>query len=277
MNIQEVINTIKSDFENCIRTGIFDKKQYENGAKAKEALIRSQKLIMLVHNNIKEGINNKFGEQYECFPPVGDLKNELSLEGYYKPKFQDISLVPKDLILEKDKIKNSERILTINVRSQLSSLDKNKDTLYERTFAEALNLHRLHSKQCLGEVYLIPVYEYDQEAMKNNKVAFSPKASNLELYIQWFQKINNRTDKDDHPEKYERICLLIVDFRLDTPKIYTSTSELIADGLLKTDRVTFDKLDYDSFFDDLYNIYIERFNPSQTVRDNFSSQVKTNE
>jgi len=50
----------------------------------------------------------------------------------------------------------TEKIISINVRSQFSSLAKNFDTLYERTIAEAQNLHVRCSKMCLGEVYMMP-------------------------------------------------------------------------------------------------------------------------
>ena len=43
----------------------------------------------------------------------------------------------------------------------MSSLAKNADTLFERIFAKSLNLHMRYPNIVLGEVYLIPVYEYD--------------------------------------------------------------------------------------------------------------------
>lgn len=42
----------------------------------------------------------------------------------------------------------TEHTLSVNVRSQLSSIAKNFDTLYERTFAEAINLHLRCEKWC---------------------------------------------------------------------------------------------------------------------------------
>ena len=48
----------------------------------------------------------------------------------------------------------SEKILSINVRSQMSSVAKNFDTIFERTFAEAYNLHNRLNKMVLGEVFL---------------------------------------------------------------------------------------------------------------------------
>jgi hypothetical protein len=152
-----------------------------------------------------------------------------------------------------------EKILTVNIRSQLSSLGKNIDTLYERTFAEALNFHLSYPKQCLGEVYLIPTHEYDDRAMIQNTILFKA-VSKIEDYIRIFQAINSRhtTNKDEY--KYERVCLLIVDFRQATPKLYSSTEELKNDGLIEKDSsVNMDNLAIKDFAKDLLNIYVERF------------------
>ena len=52
----------------------------------------------------------------------------------------------------------------------MSSLAKNSDTLFERTFAEAQNLHMRYPDIVLGEVYLIPVHEYDDDMVKRGTV-----------------------------------------------------------------------------------------------------------
>lgn len=72
------------------------------------------------------------------------------MAGFLKKKSQDISIIPEGfreeeitdgvLIGKKDKIGKGilSKSISINIRSQLSSIGKNFDTLYERTFAEAL-------------------------------------------------------------------------------------------------------------------------------------------
>src|SRR5258706_414058 len=65
--------------------------------------------------------------------------------------------------------KFTEATIVINIRSQISSIQKNFDTLYERTTSEAINLHDRCPKMCLGEVYMIAVPEYDDKEIKNKK------------------------------------------------------------------------------------------------------------
>ena len=45
MNIDQILLQIKTDFNRAIKTAKFNGKNYANGNKAKEALIRSQKII----------------------------------------------------------------------------------------------------------------------------------------------------------------------------------------------------------------------------------------
>ncbi|MEI8092479.1 MAG: hypothetical protein WCG98_10405 [bacterium] len=70
-------------------------------------------------------------------------------------------------------------------------MQKNIDTLYERTFAEALNLHLEYPNMCLGEVYMIPAYEYDDKKMTKNKVEFKA-VSKIEKYLEMFYAIADR-------------------------------------------------------------------------------------
>ncbi len=252
MILEDVFLQIKTDFENTITTASFDDRIYQNGNKAKEAYIRSQKLINLIHDFIKNEFVDLGIEPHNIVPPLGYSKPELKLKGFLKEKTQDICIVPS-------KESNPEEILSVNVRSQLSSMQKNIDTLFERTFAEALNLHLNSPKQVLGEVYLIPVKEYDDKAMLKNQVAFK-NLSKIETYIAMFQSINNRVDINVDKHKYERICLMIVDFGLSKPKIYRTTQELIEDNLLPHDTyLNYEELSIKNFAKDLLKIYEERF------------------
>ncbi|NTW89752.1 MAG: restriction endonuclease [Candidatus Moranbacteria bacterium] len=261
MNIQPILCQIKNDFERTITTSTFNGKRYANGNKAKEALIRSQKIINLIHEFIKEdfiscGIPDNF-----VYPPVGSSKPEIKVKGFLKSKNQDVTIVPNPGLLESSNQNDqlNEKILCVNIRSQLSSLSKNIDTLYERTFAEALNLHLSYPKQCLGEVYLIPTHEYDDKAMLYGRVSFK-SASKIEDYIRMFQAINNRRNTTEDGYKYERVCLLIVDFRPANPKMYGTISELKKDGLLPvSSTASLEKLTTKNFAKDLLAVYTKRF------------------
>jgi hypothetical protein len=261
MNIQNKLKNIKDSFDTAITTASFNGKNYDNGNKAKEALIRSQQIINYIHEFIK-------GEFARCgvpgsmiYPPIGNSSPEIKMKGFLKSKNQDVSIIPFPELIRQTKTNNPEveKILTVNIRSQLSSLNKNIDTLYERTFAEALNLHLSYPKQCLGEVYLIPTHEYDDKAMFQNRVAFR-SASKIDDYIRMFQAINGRNSTDGNEYKYERVCLLIADFRQKIPKLYNSIEELKGDGLVSEEsKTTLENLTINNFAEDMLNIYVERF------------------
>ena len=101
-----------------------------------------------------------------------------------KKKNQYIVLLPNNIKKSEDYIDEldivdpfgisySERILSINVRSQLSSVAKNFDTIFERTFAESFNLHNRLNKIVLGEVFLLPIREFDDSFSDRNIVKYS--------------------------------------------------------------------------------------------------------
>ena len=180
----------------------------EGGEKGKESVIRSSALINLIHDAVKNEFIERGVQPENIFPPLGQRTPELKLAGFLKQKDQDVCIVPNGiqkvpttiawgpLAFENKQdpygMDFSTKTLVINVRSQMSSLAKNSDTLFERTFAEALNLHMRYPNIVLGEVYLIPVHEYDDEMVKERQVGFKVKQTNVEKYISFFDSINNR-------------------------------------------------------------------------------------
>ena len=265
MDLDKILKKIKKEFEVAIKTAKFNGNVYDNGNKAKEALIRSQKIINYLHDFVKEDFVKNGISKNKIHPPLKQTKPELKIQGFLKAKNQDIAIVPEKALVKKttEYFSEVEKILSVNVRSQLSSLAKNIDTLYERTFAEALNLHLSYPKQVLGEVYLIPTHEYDDKAMLKNKVLFK-KASRIEDYIKMFQAINQRGSSEKDEYKYERVCLLIVDFRKAQPKLYSDIESLIRDGLVsKKTSLNFENLSVNNFAKDLIEIYNNRFSTTK--------------
>ena len=265
INIQEAVDNFRDLIEASIREG---------GERGKEAMIRSSKPILNLHEAVKSELIKAGIDKELIFPPINTRTPELKLMGSRKAKNQDICVVPKgaktsEILLEgllKDIVDEygesfTEKTISINVRSQISSLGKNFDTLYERTTSEAVNLHDRLPKMCLGEVYMIAVPEYDDRQIKNNSVAFKKRSPSLvEKYIKSFQAINNRSGVDKNFYQYEKACLLIVDFSEAFPKIYSSTKELKEAGLLSPDStVDLDDLAWSKFIPDLLKVYEERF------------------
>lgn len=274
MNMQSAVNQIKSDIENSIKTG---------GVDGKNSLIRSQKLINLIHEAVKHELLAHNIIPANIFPPIGSTKPELKVAGFLKQKDQDISIVPSNVSknpqtidwgpLQAEHITDplgkdfAEQTLVINVRSQLSSLAKNADTLFERTFAETFNLHLVYPKMVLGEVYMIPIFEYDDKAMRNNHIKFKTKRTNIEKYISFFNSLNGRNTTIDNHHMYERCALIIVDFRTTPCKIFSSTSELKAAGLISNDfGIELSNISFNEFVKDLKETYAHRFNINNILR-----------
>lgn len=269
IKLQDALIQIKSSIENAIKI---------SGTDGKNNLIRSQKPIKLLHDVVKsELIRNKIDHKL-IVPGLDKNKGEMKLAGFFKKKNQDICVIPEGEIAQKEKLDSegilndqedrygrdyTERTLSINVRSQLSSSAKNFDTLYERTFAEAFNLHMRCPKIVLGELYMIAVREYDSTAVKRNRVEFKGNKGvkkHIEKYLLSFEAVNNRKKIDRDEYKYERVCLLIVDFSSKTPKVYNSDSELVKDNLLPNDtKATIKNLNFETFIPDLLKIYSTRF------------------
>jgi len=269
ITLQNAVNEIKRSIETAILS---------SGTEGKNNLIRSQKPIKLLHEVTKaELIRNGVRPEY-LHPPLHQSHGELSLSGFFKKKDQDICVVPNHskakaetlnfkgiLFGQEDRfgIGFTESTMSINVRSQLSSSAKNFDTLYERTFAEALNLHLRCPKMVLGEFYMIAVNEYDSRAVKNNEVKYKNVkgvAKHVEKYLLSFSAVNNRKSVTTDHFKYEKICLLIIDFSQKIPKIYNTDEELMEDNLLpKNSIATLEDLSFPNFIPDLLDIYLARF------------------
>lgn len=244
------------------------------GAKGKESIIRSSVLINLIHDAVKKefilaGVNSS-----NIYPHFGDTKPELKMAGFLKQKNQDICIIPSNILKESTIINwgplafenkidpygfnYSTNTLVINVRSQMSSLLKNSDTLFERTFAEAQNLHMRYPDIVLGEVYLIPVHEYDDNLVKQKRVGFHDRQINIEKYISFFNSINNRI-AGGADYAYERCALLIVDFNKPQPYLFQDSSELKRAGYISIDfGIEYATLNFQNFAKDILRIYGER-------------------
>lgn len=275
--IDDQLKELKHQIETAIITG---------GEKGKESMIRSSLLINLIHDYVKQQLIDQGINEGNIYPPLWKTKPEINIAGFLKQKNQDVCVIPSEIRVKKEARKidwgplassgmideygfeYSTNTLVINVRSQLSSLAKNADTLFERTFAEALNLHLLYPSIVLGEVYLIPVHEYDDNLVKSKTVGFKKNATNVEKYISFFSAINGRIGGEGD-YKYERVTLLIVDFDNDQPKLFRTTKQLKDDGFIsKSFNIPYEPLAPDNFVKDLLSVYRSRFNIENLIRVN---------
>ncbi|MGP1436086.1 MAG: hypothetical protein ACTTKN_05590 [Phocaeicola sp.] len=257
---------------------LIEKSIIDGGVEAKNNLIRTQGPICILHDVAKASFMRLGVNPDYINPPYGEHNGELKLAGFFKCKDQDICILPGNVSAEEEillfdgilKGKKdpfgfdlTQKILSVNVRSQLSSIAKNFDTLYERTFAEALNLHLRCPNMVLGEFYMIPVFEYDDNLAKEHRVGFRNNRKiqeHIQKYIYSFGAVNNRSTISGEEYKYERVCLLIVDFNRDTPKIYNTDDELKADGLLpEHTTASINNMNFSTFASTLMSIYQQRF------------------
>lgn len=271
LDLQAALEIIKVSIVEVIRTG---------GASGKNSLIRSQQLINLLHETIKSSLVLEGVNPANIHPPLGHSRPEITLAGFLKFKKQDIcvfsnNLDPRRETLNFNGLYNTgvtepygelftEHVLSINVRSQLSSLSKNIDTMFERTYAEPLNLHRRVPKMVLGEVYLISVRELDSAQITRNNPVYSnfteSTARQLEKYIKGFSALNLRSGQRDDDFKYERVALIIADFSQSPVRVYNTTAELIADNLLPNNSTaSMDNLAFDGFIRTLLERHERRF------------------
>ena len=271
MTLQDCVNNIKTTVENAIII---------NGTSGKTSVIRSQGVINMLHEVVKTSLIQNGVHADLIHPPLSQSNGEKTLAGFLKFKKQDICVFPKNKpeILEPLDFNGlyatgvtepygelfTEHILSVNVRSQLSSIGNNIDTMYERTYAEPLNLHRRLPKMVLGEVYLLSVRELDSSQVALNNVAYKPHTDSvgryIERYIKGFAALNMRSGQRDDDFKYERVALILADFSQTPVKIYRNNAELNADGILPVNSTAdMNNLSYDGFVDRLLEVYNRRF------------------
>lgn len=270
MDIDSVILRIKTMYEDAIHTG---------GRAGVHSLIRSKKLINCIHEFIKHELIRQGVNPSKIIPPVGETSPELAMAGFLKRKSQDISVLsqnPKSeiigegaLIGEEDEISKEvmNNSISINIRSQLSSLGKNFDTLFERTFAEALNLHLRAPKLITGEVYMVPLMAYDPDEIDKKRIDW--KEWLPVNYIPAFQALNNRKSDADDEYKYERVCLLIIDFRQNPPEIIENIQPFIDEGLIDkkmAKKFSLDGLSINDFVTDILGTYKNRHGSLKSLK-----------
>ncbi len=248
MTLENQLTALKAAIDNAILA---------DGAEGKTRIIRSSAHIQLLHEHVKSQFVAAGVQPNRLKPAVGSSRGELKLQGILMQKKQDVCVLPPG-VSSPTSAAQLERAISVNVRSQLSSSAKNKETLYERTFAEAYNLHGRHKKIVLGEVYLILASEYDADMVKQKQVAFSANGFVGE-YIDRFHALNSRTSPNSKPHAYERVNLIVADFSVSPVRILRSATDFQALGLSPTQcsRAT-DMLDTD-FVTDLLAVHQTRF------------------
>lgn len=272
--LQKAVNEIKLELEQTIRTATYNGPR-ANGQEAKQALIRSQNLILKIHEVVKISLKQeleKFPPQhYTIHPPLENRGPELAISGHIKSKKQDIVVLfgektpeiikdgPLEGALNSIGREQSENAIIIGVRSQLSSVGKNFDTLIERAMAEPLNLRLRLPKLVMGEVYLLPVVEYDDQEMKKNRIDWKTGYTPVEKFIKTFLALTHRNMNAGDPHKYERSALIVVNFQQYPVQIFLTLQDLKKSGYISQDfKADFDLLSPINFAADIVSTHRKR-------------------
>ena len=94
----------------------------------------------------------------------------------------------------------------------------------------------------------------------NQRISFSDRIGKLEKYLRAFNQISDREIVDSEFYKYEKVCLLIVDFNHANPIVYTTDEQLKQAQLIpQNSTASIENLTFESFIEDLLNIYENRF------------------
>ncbi|MBC9987080.1 MULTISPECIES: hypothetical protein [unclassified Haloferax] len=242
-----ILEGIKTDFESAIR---------DPDENPSYSLIRSEKLIGRIHSYIIDQlVDNGVNPQY-IHEDSHPSDTSATVYGFPKTKSQDI-LVHS---YEEDGPVVGPR-MAINVRSQLSSIGKNFDTIFERIYAESLNLHNRFPYLPLGYFFLLPKRGYDSSAKQKNIVERSENFD-IQKFISSYSSLSGRETPEDEKWKYEAMCLLIVDFEQSPPRIMDDIDEFVEQGLVTPEFAEIygsNVISVENFFEKLLSDYKRRY------------------
>jgi hypothetical protein len=269
---QHAALTFQYDLFHAITSATYNGTRYDNGQKAKEALIRSQNLIRLIHEatkvSVKSILDNNDPGKWTVFPSVGQSAPELKIYGKLKGKDQDLVYLserqvpevitdgPNQGEIDSVGISASASSIVVGIRSQMSSVDKNFDTLMERAFAETLNLRLRMPTIVMGEVYVLPLNELDDQAMLQNKVAFRQRPVNVDKFVKTFHSFSGRSDLNiQNQYKYDSTALVFLDLKTNPPKVIFNEHDLANEGYSDKTCELFRGLKPERFEERLYEKY----------------------
>ena len=216
--LEDALKKMQEDLFNVIKTSQWNGKKYKNGQTAKTSYIRAKGFINPINDVLKKSFL-KLDSNLKFKPAINshDTKGEEEVTGFMKKKKQDLSIRIK---------KNSKSInypLLINTRSQMSKISGNQDTIFERAYAESINL-KMPINYIVGEVFVLPYYEFNHKKCKYNKIEYLKDRINLDWFFSHYTKVNSREDLNVEGKdfvKYDKLCILIIDFKQTPAKIVT--------------------------------------------------------
>jgi hypothetical protein len=242
-----ILDGIKTDFESAIEDPD-DNPSY--------SLIRSEDLIGRVHTYIIDQLEDNGVNPQNIQEDTYPNDTSATVYGFPKTKSQDILVHSYE---ENGPIVGPR--MAINVRSQLSSIGKNFDTIFERIYAESLNLHNRFPYLPLGYFFLLPKRGYDSSAKQNNVVERSEKFD-VQKFISSYSSLSGRESPEDEKWKYEAMCLLIVDFEQSPPQIMDNIDDFVEQEIVTPEFAEIygsEVISVENFFEKLLSDYKTRY------------------
>ncbi len=164
--------------------------------------------------------------------------------------------------------------MPVNMQLLLDKLQEMKD-IYEGAIRNGEYTILIRSKRLINLLH-----EYVIEELKNrvelswivrDKTVYGfPKTKEQDIIVQPPQNGRNVSVgpimainvRSDVPWKYEKVCLLIVDFESDPPEVIDNMQIFLDEGLVSekfAQLYTFEDLTMKDFFDELYKVMMERY------------------
>lgn len=192
--------------------------------------VRSQELIKTLHHKLAIDLYKHLSDKAKN--DGVRVIEEASIYGSYKRKDVDIAVVDP----------NNGPLITIGVRSQMSSVGKNVLTYYQDIIGECISLQERFPMTTMGYAYLHPLYFVD----KGKTIR-----TDVERYAQLYSSISDRDDRlyKNQLGVYDHFAYAVVDFNKDSPKL--------RDDIVRS-RVSDIDLSITTFVDRLVTTFVKR-------------------
>lgn len=227
--------------------------------------VRSQKFIRCMHDFILDEIEKSVSsEQVEIIrfeqmkrvtkegmyprPPINPRKyyamTEARVFGSHKNK--DVDIVLAQYV--------NGPLLTIGVRSQMSSVGKNILGYYEGIIGECISMHDRFPMSVAGYVYILPKVAYATKKDNSTGGEQIPEEVDLDRAEEMFSQITNRANWRSPNDQYEHFAFIKVDFEANPPQVIPNSNH---------------DLDIDNFIVKMINTHNERnfFNQIRIARE----------
>lgn len=156
------------------------------------AAVRSQSFIQTLHEYIEEGLNDRISSKAKR----NGVKviREARLFGSYKAKDVDVAVIHPI----------NGPLITVGVRSQMSSVGKNALTYYQDIIGECISLQERFPMTTMGYAYLHPY----QEPIADRKIPDHKRWARL------YANIGGRDDRlyKNQVGSYDQFAYMVVDF-----------------------------------------------------------------